>query len=525
MQVLEQFMIGLGFKVDEKGAKDAQGVFDGLTKSALQLGGVLAGKLAIDKVMADFRQAGTEMYNFQKISGMTAASIDQIGFALQREGGNARDAYGFIKNIQSLIASPMTGNVGWMSEVARFGVDPNAVLGAKNAEDAILRLSDAFQGLTRTQQLQAGNALGLDDSQIRLIMKGRDAIEEYYRVSRDIGNINDDQTEDAKKLTEAYQDLDKVFESLGRDIAGELTPAVTELVNDFVELYKANKDIIDSGIKEFFGFIADNLKIITAALIFIGGANGIRAFLALRSIFALMTGGAAAAGAGSAAAGAGAAGAAGAGLATVGAVGLAAATYSSSLNTGEDEAIRQFRMGDNTDQMAPLLIDYFMKQGWSREQAQGIVANLAQESNFDPNAVGDGGKAYGIAQWHPDRQEEFRKFAGKDIRQSTLEDQLSFVNYELTKGRETAAGDKLRGAMTAYDAGSIVSRYYERPANADEQADFRGSRAAAYGGAQVNDNRQYIFNTNDEGMVRNIMREELTEMTTQTMQDFTSSQK
>jgi len=108
-------------------------------------------------------------------------------------------------------------------------------------------------------------------------------------------------------------------------------------------------------------------------------------------------------------------------------------------------------------------MSYFVKQGWSKEQAAGIVANLQKESMFDHTAVGDGGKAYGVAQWHPDRQANFKKAFGKDIRQASYAEQLAFVQYELTKGTEQGAGKKLKGATTAGQAGAIVSEFYERP--------------------------------------------------------------
>nr|WP_241877958.1 phage tail tip lysozyme [Psychrobacter sp. PraFG1]UNK04363.1 phage tail tip lysozyme [Psychrobacter sp. PraFG1] len=82
-------------------------------------------------------------------------------------------------------------------------------------------------------------------------------------------------------------------------------------------------------------------------------------------------------------------------------------------------------------------ISYFMGQGWTKQQAIGIVANLHKESGgFDPNVIsgkrlGDSGQAYGIAQWHPPRQQDFKRVFGKDIRQSTFEEQLKFVQWEL----------------------------------------------------------------------------------------------
>jgi len=120
---------------------------------------------------------------------------------------------------------------------------------------------------------------------------------------------------------------------------------------------------------------------------------------------------------------------------------------------------------------------HFMDKGWTREQAAGIVANLNKESNLRPGAVGDGGKAYGIAQWHPDRQAEFEKKYGKSIRGSSVAEQLDFVHYEMTEGKEKAAGDRLKRAQTASEAGSIVSKYYERPLAREAEAAERGAAA------------------------------------------------
>lgn len=120
--------------------------------------------------------------------------------------------------------------------------------------------------------------------------------------------------------------------------------------------------------------------------------------------------------------------------------------------------------------------------GWSKEQAIGIAANLHQESSFRPDAVGDGGRAYGIAQWHPDRQADFQAAMGKPIQGSTLEEQVQFVDYELRKGKERAAGTRLQAATDAASAASVVSQYYERPADRAGEARRRGATAAGWAG-------------------------------------------
>ncbi|USA53873.1 phage tail tip lysozyme [Acinetobacter sp. C32I] len=130
-----------------------------------------------------------------------------------------------------------------------------------------------------------------------------------------------------------------------------------------------------------------------------------------------------------------------------------------------------------TENRTKIAIDYFVSKGWTREQAIGLAANLLSESAMKTNAVGDGGKAHGLAQWHPARRADLEKYLGKPILSASFQEQLSAVQYELTKGGEIAAGNRLRNARSASDAGSIVSRYYERPKYVEEEARKRADLA------------------------------------------------
>lgn len=127
---------------------------------------------------------------------------------------------------------------------------------------------------------------------------------------------------------------------------------------------------------------------------------------------------------------------------------------------------------------------YFMRQGWTREQAAGIVANLNRESGMSAHGKpGDSGLAKGVAQWHPDRQADFAAWAGHGLDQSTYLEQLAFVNYELTRGKRAAAGNALKRQTTAAGAGGVVSRLYEGPKAADSEAAARGKDAVALMGS------------------------------------------
>ena len=115
--------------------------------------------------------------------------------------------------------------------------------------------------------------------------------------------------------------------------------------------------------------------------------------------------------------------------------------------------------------------------GWTKQQAAGILGNLDQESNGREGAVGDGGSAYGLGQWHADRQAAFAKQFRHDIHQSNHQEQIAFVNWEL-HNTEARAGGKLSQVGTARDSAAVIRKYYERPANTTGQEDqWRGDRA------------------------------------------------
>ena len=119
---------------------------------------------------------------------------------------------------------------------------------------------------------------------------------------------------------------------------------------------------------------------------------------------------------------------------------------------------------------AKIALDYFVQQGWSPAQAAGLVANLQAESgqNLNPAASNPGEQAYGIAQWIGPRQRLFATNMGKPLQGSSLEDQLKFVQWELTH-TESRAAQALKGAQTAADAAAIVDQYYERSSGAARQ--------------------------------------------------------
>lgn len=104
--------------------------------------------------------------------------------------------------------------------------------------------------------------------------------------------------------------------------------------------------------------------------------------------------------------------------------------------------------------------DFFRNAGWSENQTAGILANIQAESGGRPGVVNSSGHQ-GLVQWDRTRAATFHRMFGHEPSQGTREEQLMFIQFELTHG-EKRAGDLLRGTHTAREAGASLNQNYER---------------------------------------------------------------
>lgn len=115
--------------------------------------------------------------------------------------------------------------------------------------------------------------------------------------------------------------------------------------------------------------------------------------------------------------------------------------------------------------------------GLPQHVVDGINMNVADESGFNPAAVGDNGNAFGLAQWNGPRKAALLKFAADaGMDPSSPKVQAQFLVSEL-RGPEAGAMAALTATQNAPDAAVAFLNKFERPA---EQ--HRARREAAYGG-------------------------------------------
>ncbi|MBR7961252.1 phage tail tape measure protein [Burkholderia vietnamiensis] len=463
----------------------------------------------------EWGKLGAEVQRTSGVLGVSTQDLQAFRGAAKLAGLSADDMTGSLKSLGRTIEDATYGrNQDALVMMQKFGITLHRTRdGAVDATRALKEVANAIvaqKGNVQAQGLIAG-AFGVE-SLLPLLQKGQKGIDEFVNRARSIGLVFDDkQLARGQQFNENMLKLEASATRLKYSFGDALAPAVQRVLAVVGRLVDKYGDVVASRVAEYVEKFANWIdhvdwdkttseigKFVDA----IGGVKGIAIAIAaisfagpIASVLSLITNLTLLATTTVPTAVAALARLSGGPIMAA----VLALLHSKDLNTGEDDYLKQHqaqpgqqwqgdpigdrrRGGAANDAQTAGVVDRLQKMGWTKEQAAGLAANFWQESLFNPNAIGDNGHAYGIGQWHEDRQEEFKKLFGIDIRKSTLDQQLQFADYELRRGNEQKAGRALMGATSAQDAGSIVSRLYERPADAAGEASRRGQMAAAIDG-------------------------------------------
>lgn len=461
-ETIRDYLVSLGFKVDEASFKKFTGGVAAATKGVFGLVAAIEGAaLAVGAAVAAFASNMEALYFAAQRTQSSATNLKAFEKAMVNLGASSSDALSSVEGL----ARFMRNNPGGEGFIQSLGVRTRDVNG--DLRDTVEITADLGEQLAKMPTYlanQYATMLGISERTMLAMRSGgfRQQLEEQKRLLADAGFQK--AAEDAHRFEERLRGLKTRIEAVGVQIGNSLLDALGPQMEEAAKWFDENG-------KEIGETIAGVAKVIITASGYITPllktmAEGWKNIYGWVKLFGEE------------------------------AVKVMPQKWADKIGEGTAWLLGKLGIKDKVDDALGLngtppppnaktaaagstqdAVNFFVSKGWTKEQAAGIVANLKHESNLNPTAVGDSGKAVGIAQWHPDRQAAFKAQYGKDLSQATLQEQLEFVNFELTKGSEQKAGALLRASTNAQQAGQIVSRNYERPLAADVEAAKRGATA------------------------------------------------
>lgn len=242
-ETLKDFLISLGFKVDEAGARKFDAIVAGTTLKAIELGvKVEAAALSVVAFTAKIASGLDDLYWASQRTGATVEGIKQIGYAVSQVGGSVDGARGSLENL----ARFMRNNPGAEGFLNRLGVQTRDASG--NMRDMATIFTGVGQRLSSMPYYRANQyaqMLGLDENTLMAMRRGIGQFSgEYTAMAKAIGYNADVAAVSSNKFMTSLRSFglmagiarDKIGSSLADGLAGSLDRLRRQILDNFPKI-------------------------------------------------------------------------------------------------------------------------------------------------------------------------------------------------------------------------------------------------------------------------------------------------
>ena len=256
-ETLKDFLISLGFQVDDAGAKKFDAVITGATLKAIDLGvKVEAAALSVVAFTAKVASGLDKLYWASQRTGATVEGIKQIGYAVSQVGGSVDGARGSLENL----ARFMRNNPGAEGFLNRLGVQTRDASG--NMRDMATIFTGVGQRLSSMPYYRANQyaqMLGLDENTLMAMRRGIGQFSgEYTAMAKAIGYNADVAAVSSNKFMISLRSFglmagmarDKIGSNLANGLAGSIDTLRRQIMENFPKIEGA----ITAGVKGVLWF-------------------------------------------------------------------------------------------------------------------------------------------------------------------------------------------------------------------------------------------------------------------------------
>lgn len=258
--VIREFLVALGFKVDEKGLKNFKEGAEGTTKGVKQLIATVSGAaLTVSAGVAAFASKLERLYFVSQRTGASAANLRGFEFAARNMGVSAEAATGTIENLARFLRNNPAGE-GYLATLGVQTRNANGEL--RDTVDIMSDLGKALASKPTWLASQYGNILGIDEN-LLLAMRNGDferLLKQYREMSQTTGL--DKAADDSHKFMTQLRGLGTTFENLGIRVEGAMLGKVGPSLDRFQQWMDEHGDEVANRVAEIASAI---LKVVEAA--------------------------------------------------------------------------------------------------------------------------------------------------------------------------------------------------------------------------------------------------------------------
>ncbi|BCP71392.1 transglycosylase SLT domain-containing protein [Enterobacter asburiae] len=276
-ETIKDFLVSLGFDIDEAGASKFDSVLAGTTANAIKMGLAVEGAaLTVVAFTAKIASGLDNLYWASQRTGATVQGIQSIGYAVSQVGGSVDAARTSLESLSRFVRN----NPGAEGFLNRLGVQTRDASG--NMRDMAAIFTGVGQKLSSMPYYRANQyaqMLGIDENTLMAMRRGVGGFSgQYSAMSKAIGFNADEAARSSNKFMTSLREFgamagmarDKIGSNLAGGLAGSLDTLRRHILDNFPRieqtLTKAIKGILALGDiigRLFFRLIEGTSSLIT----------------------------------------------------------------------------------------------------------------------------------------------------------------------------------------------------------------------------------------------------------------------
>ncbi|WP_431207511.1 glucosaminidase domain-containing protein [Burkholderia cepacia] len=229
--VIREFLVALGFKVDEKGLKNFTEGVEGATKGVTRLITTISGAaLTLGAGVSAFASKLERLYFVSQRTGAAATSLRAFDFAARNLGVSTDAAFGTIENLARFLRNNPAGE-GYL---ASLGVQTRTANGElRDTVDIMSDLGGALAKMPTWRSAQYANIFGIDEN-LMLAMRNGD-FEKFLKQYREMSATTglDKAADDSHQFMIRLREIGTSFENLGIRVEGVMLQKIGPQLDHF----------------------------------------------------------------------------------------------------------------------------------------------------------------------------------------------------------------------------------------------------------------------------------------------------
>ncbi|EFG1359072.1 TPA: lytic transglycosylase catalytic [Escherichia coli] len=242
-ETIKDFLVSLGFSVDEAGAKKFGSVLAGTTANVIKMGLAVEGAaLSVVAFTAKIASGLDNLYWASQRTGATVQGIQSIGYAVSQVGGSVDAARSSLENLSRFIRN----NPGAEGFLNRLGVQTRDASG--NMRDMAAIFTGVGQKLSSMPYYRANQyaqMLGIDENTLMAMRRGvGDFSGQYSAMAKAIGFNADQAALSSNRFMTSLKSLgemagmarDKIGSNLADGLAGQIDNLRKKIIENFPKI-------------------------------------------------------------------------------------------------------------------------------------------------------------------------------------------------------------------------------------------------------------------------------------------------